>query len=231
MATPLTADDPPLVGSFRLISRFGGDERRVTYLARTAGGNDVLLTLYMDQPDEAELEGAREVSPFGKRVCVVRAYSGPPLPEKEMRAARSWYLKVIALWIVVTFGFCGLMATVWAHFIVTEKPLAGPFHAVVATDPQVAAWASPDGSEVRLLLKDGDVCEQHARVRIEERPDVLVLAVRVNEPGCNSEDRFSVVLSVRLDKPLGTRRLVGGNNGDYTMVERKPEGRQVKLVR
>jgi hypothetical protein len=231
MATPLTADDPPLVGSFRLISRFSGDESGVTYLATTAGGNDVLLTLYLDQPDEAELEGALKVSPFGKHVCVVRAYSGPPLPEKKMRAARIWDLKAVTLWIVVAFGFCGLAMTVWAHFIITEKPLTPPFHGVTATDPQVTAWVSPDGREVRLLLKDGDVCEQQAKTRIEERPDALVLAVRVNEPGCNSEARSPVVLSVPLDKPLGTRRLMGANGGAYTMVERKPEGRQVKLVR
>ncbi|GAB3661159.1 hypothetical protein GCM10027589_23250 [Actinocorallia lasiicapitis] len=229
MTTPLTAEDPPLVGSFRLISRFSVDVGGVTYLAASAGGNDVLLTLYAERPAEAELEGALRVRPFGLQLCVVRPYAGPALPKKRMRTARIWDLKVVGLWVLATFAFCALTVTVWMHFVVTEKPLTPPFFTVSASASEARAWVSPDGREVLLRLTDGDACPQKAEAVIEERPDALTLTVRVNNPDC-SEDRFPVVVSVPLAHPLGDRRLMGPKGKPYTSLTREPKERRIELV-
>ncbi|MEV7006986.1 protein kinase [Streptosporangium sp. NPDC051022] len=81
--TPLTPDDPPALGTFRLAGRLGEGGQGVVYLAHTPGGEPVAVKLLFGRDPETRARLARELSalesvaPFCTARVLAASVDGP----------------------------------------------------------------------------------------------------------------------------------------------------------
>lgn len=121
----LRAEDPTVIGSYRLKGRLEQDANSVTFLAQSAGGRDVMVVLLNDEAPDIDMATALNHGMFGRHPYIVREYVGPPLPARKMKQSRDWGTPVTMALVAVLFLLSALVIGYLWYYNIRYQPAEG----------------------------------------------------------------------------------------------------------
>ncbi|WP_395693258.1 hypothetical protein [Nocardioides sp.] len=134
------------------------------------------------------------------------------IPERPPRGLPRLYRTAFKVGLAA-LGLITLMCIVHATGVLSPKPLTYEAPWVEDAENTAPTTVSPEGRHVTVRYSGG-ACDQSADANVEESPTQVTITVVVTEQRGESCPAMGVfrTITVTLDSPLGSRRLVDGSH-------------------